>query len=749
MAKFHLPSMGDGIRSLTKNSDLVFVVAIFFAVILLVLPIPPIILDLFLSVSIGVSLLILLLVIYVKDPTEFSVFPTVLLAVTLFRLGLNVASTRLILLNGHLGTDSAGSVIEAFGEFVVRGNYVVGAVIFLILVIINFVVITKGSGRIAEVAARFTLDAMPGKQMSIDAELNAGIITEQDALSRRAKIQEQADFYGAMDGASKFVRGDAVAGIFITLINIIGGILIGVFMQKMPIMDCFRNYSLLSIGDGLVTQIPAIIVSVAAGLLVTRASSDTDLGSYLGRQMTTYRKPIVIAGCFLIFFGLVGGMPTGPFLTLGLFCIGVGYIMKLRGLGDHKTASLKPQAQQALPGSAAGEQAAAAGQSGEAGGALPTAATSAQTAQQNIEKAIHVDTFSIEIGYGLLALADRKQGGDLIDRITGSRTNFAKEMGIVLPTITVRDSIDLENNGYRFLLRNREVAKGTLQPNQFLAMNVMGSTVSLKGTPTVEPVYGIDAVWILENEKRAAEMNGYTVVDAPSVLVTHLADVLKEISHLILDREGTQRLIDMVKDKHSVLIGELLPDLVSVGLIQRVLQNLLKEKIPVKNLPLILETIADFAPFTKNPDDLSEQVRQRLSMYFMQDYVADPESEPDLIQCLSLDPNLENALVSRVKRTQHDIGLMMDPSLTEALLNDLTPKINNMIEAGLTPIVVTTIELRLALRRFLEPSFPRLVILSYQEMPSRIQLRPFDTIAVPAELVSPYPQAEEKQLATA
>jgi len=739
MANISLPNWGGGFRSLAKNSDLAFVIAIFFAVILLVLPIPPIVLDLFLSLSIGISLLVLLVVIYVKDPTEFSVFPTVLLAVTLFRLGLNVASTRLILLHGHTGTQAAGSVIEAFGEFVVRGNYVVGAVIFLILVIINFVVITKGSGRIAEVAARFTLDAMPGKQMSIDAELNAGIITEQDALSRRAKIQEQADFYGAMDGASKFVRGDAVAGIFITIINVIGGILIGVFMQDMPLDACFRNYTLLSIGDGLVTQIPAIIVSVAAGLLVTRAASDTDLGSYLSRQLTYYRKPIMIAGCFLIFFGLVGGMPTGPFLTLGLACIGAAYIMKIRGIGDHRKPRAGQQTQ-ALPGAVEGEaQAGAASQDGQA---MPAPVSSAQTAQQNIEKAIHVDTFSIEIGYGLLSLADKKQGGDLIDRITGSRTNFAKEMGLVLPTINVRDSIDLEANSYRFLLRNREVASGSLQPNQFLAMNVMGSSATLKGTPTVEPVYGIDAVWILENEKQSAELNGYTVVDAPSVLVTHLADVLKEISHLILDREGTQKLIDFVKDRHPVLIEELLPDLVSIGLIQRVLQNLLKEQIAIRNLPLILETIADFAPLTKNPDDLAEQVRQRLSMYFVPEYVADPESEPNLIQCLSLDPHLENSLVSRVKRTQHDIGLIMDPGLTESLLQELTPKINNMIESGLTPIVITTIELRLALRRFLEPSFPRLVLLSYQEMPTQMQLRPFDTIAVPTEVLSSLPQAQ-------
>ena len=747
MANITLPGMG-GLRSLSKNTDLVFVVAIFFAVILLVLPIPPLVLDLFLAISIGISLLILLLTIYVKDPTEFSVFPTVLLAVTLFRLGLNVASTRLILLNGHTGTQAAGSVIEAFGEFVVRGNYVVGAVIFLILVIINFVVITKGSGRIAEVAARFTLDAMPGKQMSIDAELNAGIITEQDALSRRAKIQEQADFYGAMDGASKFVRGDAVAGIFITIINVIGGILIGTFMQGMPLGECFRNYSLLSIGDGLVTQIPAIIVSVAAGLLVTRASSDTDLGSFLGRQLTSYRKPIMIAGVFLVFFGVIGGMPTGPFLTLGGACIVVAYVMKIRGIGDQNKPMSGNRSVPALPGdTAAGQAQAAAAQPGHSAGPAPV--SSAQTAQQNIEKAIHVDTFSIEIGYGLLSLADKKQGGDLIDRITGSRTNFAKEMGLVLPTVNVRDSIDLDSNSYRFLLRNREVASGTLQPNQFLAMNVMGSTKQLKGTPTVEPVYGIDAVWILEDEKQSAEMNGYTVVDAPSVLVTHLADVLKEISHLILDREGTQKLIDFVKDKHPVLIEELLPDLVSIGLIQRVLQNLLKEQVPIKNLPLILETIADFAPLTKNPDDLSEQVRQRISMYFVPEYVADPDSEPNVIQCISLDPHLENALTARVKRTQHDIGLMMDPNLTEALLQELTPKINNMIESGLTPIVLTTIELRLALRRFLEPSFPRLILLSYQEMPSQMQLRPFDTIAVPHELLSSLPHSVHTQEASA
>ena len=731
MDNFSLPGLRGRWQALAKNTDLVFVVMVFFAVILLVLPIPPVVLDLFLAVSIGISLLVLLVVIYVKDPTEFSVFPTVLLVVTLFRLGLNVASTRLILLNGHTGTDAAGNVIEAFGEFVVQGNYVVGAVIFLILVLINFVVITKGSGRIAEVAARFTLDAMPGKQMSIDAELNAGIITEHDALSRRAKIQEQADFYGAMDGASKFVRGDAIAGIFITLINVIGGILIGVFMQDLPISECLKLYTLLSVGDGLVTQIPAIIVSVAAGLLVTRASADTDLGSYLGRQLTFYRRPIMIAGCFLLFFGLIGGLPRGPFVFLGLSCVFAAYVMKKKGIGDKSRVAGQTQ----LAGTQGG-QSSVPGLPGGGTQDTPVTGTVAQTAQEKIEKAIYVETFAIEIGYGLLPLADRKQGGDLLDRITGSRTNFAKEMGMVVPTIAVRDNIELDSNTYRFLLRNREVARGTLQPNQFLAMNVMGSSTSLSGTPTVEPVYGIEAVWILEGEKRKAEINGFTVVDAPSVLVTHLADVLKEISHLILDREGTQKLIDMVKDKHPTLISELLPDLASVGLIQRVLQNLLKEKIPVKNLPLTLETMADYVSLTKNPDELAEQVRQKIGMYFIHEY----ESEQDTIQCLTLDPALENTLISRVKRTQQDVGLMMDPAITESLLNDMTPKINRMIESALTPIVITTVELRLALRRFFEPSFPRLVVLSYQEMPNRMQIRPFDVINIDPEHLAPLTQ---------
>ena len=623
--------------------------------------------------------------------------------------------------------DGHGRVRERRGIHLPPEPPAAAAIGALILVIINFVVITKGSGRIAEVAARFTLDAMPGKQMSIDAELNAGIITEQDALARRAKIQEQADFYGAMDGASKFVRGDAIAGIFITLINIIGGVLIGMLMENLPITECFRLYTLLSIGDGLVTQVPAIIVSVAAGLLVTRASADTDLGSYLGRQLTFYRRPIMILGFFLLFFALIGGLPRAPFLVLAVACLVMSYIMKKKGIGG-KDARIAARQKQ-LAGLQAGQTVPElpGGQTDDS--AQAPVAPPGRSTQEKIEKAIHVDIFAIEIGYGLLPLADRKQGGDLLDRITGSRTNFAKEMGMILPTIAVRDNIELDSNTYRFLLRNREVARGTLQPNQFLAMNVMGSSTDLTGTPTVEPVYGIEAVWILENEKRKAEINGFTVVDAPSVLVTHLADVLKEIAHFILDREGTQKLIDMVKDKHPTLISELLPDLASIGLIQRVLQNLLKEKIPVKHLPLVLETIADFVSLSKNPDDLSEQVRQRTGMYFIPEY----ESEQDTIQCLTLDPGLENALISRVKRTQHDVGLMMDPTITEALLNDMTPKINRMIETALTPIVITTVELRLALRRFFEPSFPRLVVLSYQEMPNRMQIRPFDVINIPPE----------------
>lgn len=719
------------------NSDLGFILGLFAAVFLLVIPIHKDLLSILLVFSIAVSLLILLTVVYVKEPPEFSVFPTLLLAVTLYRLGLNVASTRLILLDGD-----AGSVIQSFGTFVVGGNYVVGAVIFFILVIINFVVITKGAGRIAEVTARFTLDAMPGKQMSIDAEMNAGIISEAQALEKRAKIQKDADFYGAMDGASKFVRGDAIAGIFITVVNVIGGILIGFFQRDMLIADALQAYTVLSIGDGLVSQIPAIIVSIAAGILVTRSSDEANLGEFVGRQLTIYPRAIAISGFLLLLFSVFLSETFWPFFLLSVACFSLSYYL-----------TQKSQAGGVMEEVSSGGQSMSRS-SNEPAAMSPNVSSGPSTSEvpsqsSSMEKAIEQEVFGLEMGYGLLVLADKGKGGDLLDRITGARTNFAKEMGMLLPTIGVRDNIELEPNEYRFLLRGKEIAKSSIMPDRFLAMNMGGGNDDkIDGIQTIEPVFGIKAQWVTEKEKRKAEVEGFTVVDPSSVLVTHLSDTLKTSAYLILEREGTQKLLDLIKDKNPTLVSELLPDLVNVGIIQRTLQNLLREKISIKNLTLILETIADMASITKNPDDLSEQARKRLGTYFVKDY----EAERNKLVSLTLDPKLEQILIQRVKKSQFDVGLAMDPELTQGLIEEIVPKIDEMSEQGLTPCLVTTSDLRLALRRFLEPSYPQLAILAFQEIPSETMVEPFASItlpqlSIPSDLV-PSMQLEQDSLSS-
>ncbi|MBT7740665.1 MAG: flagellar biosynthesis protein FlhA [Opitutae bacterium] len=710
----------DKFASLGGSSDLVFVFGLFGAIFLLVIPVHKDLLSLLLVFSIGISLLILLTVIYIKDPPEFSVFPTLLLAVTLYRLGLNVASTRLILLEAD-----AGSVIQSFGTFVVGGNYVVGAVIFLILVIINFVVITKGTGRIAEVTARFTLDAMPGKQMSIDAELNAGIITESDALRQREKIQKDADFYGSMDGASKFVRGDAIAGIFITVVNVIGGILIGFFQRDMPIADALQTYTILSIGDGLVSQIPAIIVSIAAGILVTRSSEESNLGEFVGRQLTIHPRAVGIAGVMLMAFAFFLSDTFWPFFILASLCFATAYFLKKNALENPDIEELSADSDASLGGAPLPQS----GQPRLSGGEDVAHAESGPT-KSPMESAIEQEVFGLEMGYGLLVLADKKKGGDLLERITGARTNFAKEMGMLLPTIGVRDNIELEPNEYRLLLRGKEIARSSVLPERVLAMNMGGGeTGKLDGIPTVEPVFGIEALWIPEDERRNAEIEGCTVVDPSSVLVTHLSDILKKNAYLILEREGTQQLVDLVKERNPTLVSELLPDLVTIGIIQRTLQNLLRERVPIKNLTLILETIADMASITKNPDDLSEQARKRLGMYFVKDY----EVEPGKLLAMTFEPRLEQILISRVKRSQFDIGLSMDPQLTEGIVGEMEPKIKEMLEQGLTPIIVTTSELRLAFRRFMEPSYPQLSVIAYQELPAETIIEPFGAIALPEQ----------------
>ncbi len=715
MNELAFPSPSKILASL-KKGDLAFVAALFGTVVLLVVPVGPMLLDLLLATSIAISLLILLIIVYVKEPEDFSGFPTLLLSVTLYRLALNVASTRLILVDGH-----AGNIIQAFGDFVVRGNYVVGAVVFLILVVINFMVITKGAGRIAEVAARFTLDAMPGKQMAIDAELNAGLIDESTATRRRGKIQKEADFYGAMDGASKFVRGDAIAGILITLINIIGGIIIGVVQKNMPVADALKTYTLLSIGDGLVAQVPALIVSLAAGILVTRASEDSDLGSYLSKQLTFYPRAMGIAAGMMGIFAVVPGMPVMPFLTLAVILGGLAWKLKQTENEETEKAAVAAMANASRSLGSSGADAAPGKTSAPSDG-------KPRPISEEFKKLMEVDVLCIELGLGLVGLADKKTGGDLLDRVTGVRRNFARDMGMVIPPIAIRDSLDLENSEYRFLLRGREISRGKVLLKHWLAMNVSNSPVTLRGVPTVEPVFGIKATWVDDDERRTAEIHGFTVVDPSSVLITHLSETMKRQAHLILGRQDVQTLLDSLKETQPVLVSDVVPEPLGVGVIQRVLQNLLREGVSIKNLPSIMENLGDVASLTKSPDELSEHVRRRLGTYFVAEY----ESEPGILKAITIEPRLEQLLTTKVHRTQFEVGLVIDPQMAQHILQELSKRMAEMAEKGLVPVLITTSELRLAFRRFFEPSLSKLVVVSYQELPAQTEIQNVGILLPPA-----------------
>ncbi|HEY0944231.1 MAG TPA: flagellar biosynthesis protein FlhA [Opitutaceae bacterium] len=702
-------------NALLRRADLIFTAALFGTVLLLIVPVPPFILDTLLALSIGLSLLVLLVIIYVKDPPEFSGFPTILLGLTLYRLALNICSTRLILTKGH-----AGGIIESFGNFVIQGNYIVGFVVFLILVVINFVVITKGAGRIAEVSARFTLDALPGKQMAIDAELNAGIIDEVAATARRVKVQKEADFYGAMDGASKFVRGDAVAGILITLVNVIGGFAIGVFQMGLSLSESLTKFTLLSIGDGLVGQIPALIVSVAAGLLVTRASENANLGTQVGRQLLRYPRALKVVGGMLGVFGVMPGMPLVPFAALGGLLYYIGRNLDAHAAEDAAASVPDPKAPAGKGTAAAGKEAAPGAGGAATKGSVP----------EDIRRMIDLDVFAVEVGYSLLPLADAKQGGDLLARITGVRKTLARERGVIVPPISVRDNLELETNDYRFLLRGKTLARGTVSAGRWMAMNVSGSRVKLRGVPCKEPVFGLDAVWIEEGERKTAEVNGYTVVDAASVVITHLSEVLKGAAHHLLGRQDVQTLVDHVKETHPALVAELLPDLVNLGIIQRVLQNLLREGVPILNLPLILEGIGDYASLTKNPDDLSELVRRKLGLYFVPEY----ETRPGVVRGVTMDPRLEQLLGTKVHRSPGEVGLALDPMLGRHVLTEISTRTAALTEAGQPAIVIVGAELRLPIKRFLEPSFPRLNLLAYQELPASTEIENAGIVTLPAAL---------------
>ncbi|MFM1770080.1 MAG: hypothetical protein RJA22_2609 [Verrucomicrobiota bacterium] len=695
-----------------RQSDLWLVVGLFGTILLLILPVPTFLLDGLLAVSIAASLFTLLVILYLREPSDFTGFPTLLLFITLFRLALNVATTRLILLDGY-----AGHIIEAFGNFVVRGNYVVGLVVFFILVLINFVVITKGAGRIAEVAARFTLDALPGKQMAIDAELNAGLINETEARTRRRKVEEEADFYGSMDGASKFVRGDAVAAVLITLINVLGGFAIGIMQKGMSVTESLQRFTLLSIGDGLVSQVPALITSTAAGILITRAASKNDLGSELTRQLMLYPRALQVLAGMLLVMALIPGLPSLPFLLLGALTAAVAWSLHKHG-GPAADAAAAPGL--ARPGAPAGQTQAGQAAANAAGAAAPGAG-------EKLETLLSLDALQIELGYALVGLADTRKGGDLLERVTGVRRTFAQDMGVIIPPIRLRDNLQLGPNEYRFLLRGSPIAQGQLLPGHWLAMNATQSKVALKGIPTTEPVFQLPATWITDVERKNAEVSGHTVVDAASVLVTHLSESIKRNAASILSRQDVQVLLDNLKQTHPTVVNELIPAQLSVGQVQRILQNLLAEGVPIRNLAGILEKVSDHAHLTKNPDELSEQARRALGPQLVRPYQVDSGR----LRAITLDPRLEHQIAQGLRQSPTEWGLSMEPRLARHVMDSLSRLIAQMSATGQPPLVLCAPHIRLGFRRFFESTFQELAVLSYPEIPARLDVQSAGMVPCP------------------
>jgi flagellar biosynthesis protein FlhA len=677
-----------------KNSDVFMAMAVVGIVVFMIMPLPTLMLDLLLSFSIMFALIILLASMYVQRPLELSSFPSILLLVTLFRLALNVASTRIILLHGNEGTLAAGKVIKAFGGFVVGGNYLVGIIVFLILVAINFLVITKGAGRIAEVAARFTLDAMPGKQMSIDADLNAGLITEKEARTRREMIAQEAEYYGAMDGANKFVRGDAVAGIVITLINIIGGLAIGVFQKDMSFANAAQNYTLLTIGDGLVSQVPALIVSTAAGVIVTRAGADSSLGNEITSQILIQPKAIAVASGVLFGFGLVPGLPTIPFLILSVLSGGLAYSI---------SRSVKETARMEEELEAQKEKAVPAGQFD----ALPP-----------------LDTLAIEVGYGLIPLVDIEQDGQLLDRIKSLRRQIARELGIIVAPVHIQDNMQLKPGEYTIMLRGNEIARGELMTNYYLAMNPNATDEKIEGIATREPTYGLPALWIKEEAKENALAKGFTVVDLATVLTTHLSEIIKRHCNELLGRQDVQQLLDTLKETHPKVVEELVPNLLPLGGVVQVLQNLLREQVPIRDLLTILETLADWSPATKDLDILTEHVRHALARTITQMHMTPAGN----IAAITLGHSLESTISDALQQTDHGSFLSLDPSVVQKMMNNLAASLEKTASLNYQPVVMCSAQIRHHVSRLVDRFLPHVVVLSYDEILSNVEIQSIDML---------------------
>jgi flagellar biosynthesis protein FlhA len=692
--------MNDGtmrkVQGFFKNSDAVMAFAVIGVIMLMVIPLVPMALDMFLVISITSALGILLLAICTKRPLDFSVFPSILLITTLYRLSLNVASTRLILSHGHMGPGAAGSLIRSFGEFVVGGNFVVGFIVFLILIIINFVVITKGSGRVSEVAARFTLDALPGKQMAIDADLNAGIINEAEAKKRRKEIEAEADFYGSMDGASKFVRGDAIAGLLITLINIVAGLIIGTLQRGLDLSTAAKNYTLLTVGDGLVSQVPALIISTAAGLVVTRAASGESLSDEVGKQLFFNEKVLFILSGALAGLSLVMRGAFFPFFLLAALCGGCGYLLK----------QFKDQQKR--------------------NDAAAASAKALEGQDKAIEPTTSIEALQLEVGYGLISIVDSNQKGDLLDRIQAVRKQFAQDLGVVVPPMSIRDNLQLQPGEYVVLVKGVEVGRGELMMDHFLAMDPGGVTEQVEGIPTKEPVFDLDAIWIHENNKELAQLAGYTVVDLPTVIATHITEVIRKYSHELIGRQEVQTLVEFVQRTHPKVVEELIPKELSLGSVVRVLQNLLREQVPIRDLVSILETLADAAVTSKDIDYLTEAVRGTLRRNITK-RLLDENNELPLI---TFSRQIEEQLIGAVQPGDKPgaTQFLVDPSLVKQIIPSINRVVERLSQDGVTPILLVTPMIRHHVKRLLDRFLPQVTVLSHNEINPQLRVRSVGTV---------------------
>ena len=686
------------ISGFKKNvSDIGMVVFVIGILIVMLLPIHPVFLDLLLALNIAIAIIILITTMYTNKAVDFTIFPSILLVFTLFRLALNVASTRLILLHGQEGIKAAGSIIMAFGSFVVGGNYVVGAVIFIILVLINFIVITKGSGRIAEVAARFTLDGMPGKQMAIDADLNAGMIDETEAKQRREAISKESEFHGAMDGASKFVRGDAIAGIIITVINIVGGIIIGVFQMDMTMADASQNYTLLTIGDGLVSQIPALIISTASGLLVSRSGSEDKMGKEFGKHISKNPVPVYLGSIVIFIFGMVPGLPAFPFLTLAVVLSSLVYFFQ-----KQDRAELKGEIEKADDEEFREEE------------------------PDEVEHLLAVDLLELEVGYGLIPLVDKAQDGSLLGRIKALRKQFALELGVVIPPIHIRDNLKLKPSEYRVLIKGVELVKGELMIDHMLAMDPGGLTEKIEGIPTKEPAFNLPALWIPADKEEDAKFAGYTVVDNPTVIATHLTELIRSSVADLLGRQDVQHLLDNLSKSSPKVVEELIPGQLPLGIVQKVLQNLLRERVSIRDLLTIVEVLADYAPMSKDPELLTEYVRQKLSVSIISSYIQDN----GILDVITVDPKIEEVLSRGIRQTEQGTYMGVEPSTMESIVFAIKAEIEKVTLLSIQPVLLCSPVLRRHLRTIVESFMPTAAVFSHAEIVRDIRVKAVGKVVI-------------------